>query len=98
MKIVIQCAASKVPGAGSLMGARGRPVLFVANPSLAPRSSTHSYAHPDEPTDQGKTWRERAIVKSGVRPDQAASLLFSVSSLFTSIPSLNFTPWMTLVS
>ena len=38
----------------------------------------------------------RAIVKSGVQPDQAASLLVSVSSSFTSIPSLNLTPSMTL--
>ncbi len=46
----------------------------------------------------GRTTRHRAIVKSGVHSNQAASLLLSVSSLFTSIPSLNFTPWMTLAT
>lgn len=57
MKIVIQCAANKVPDAGSLIDARGLPVLFVANPGLAPHSETCIYARPDDPAGDGLTWR-----------------------------------------
>ena len=58
MKIVIQCAASKDPGAGSLTDANGQPVLFVANPALAPPSGTCTYARPDDPAGNGLSWRD----------------------------------------
>jgi len=58
MKIVIQCAASKVPNAGSLTDTNGKPVLFVVNPALAPRSETCIYARPDDPLGNGLTLRE----------------------------------------
>jgi len=61
MKIVIQCAASKVPDAGSLTDAHGTPVLFVANPGLAPHSETCIYAHPDDPAGNGLTWRDLLV-------------------------------------
>ena len=61
MKIVIQCAASKVPDAGLLTDARGTPVLFVANPGLAPHSETWIYARPDDPAGNGLTWRDLLV-------------------------------------
>ena len=61
MKIIIQCAASKVPDAGSLTDARGTPVLFVANPGLAPYAETCIYARPDDPAGNGLTWRDLLV-------------------------------------
>jgi len=58
MKIVIQCAASKVPDAGSLTDANGKSVLFVANPALAPQSETCIYARPDDPAGNELTWHD----------------------------------------
>ncbi len=61
MKIVIQCAASKVRDAGLLTDAGGTPVLFVANPRLAPHSETCIYARPDDPAGNGLTWRDLLV-------------------------------------
>ena len=61
MKIVIQCAAKKDPDAGSLTDAHGTPVLFVANPGLAPHSDTCVYARPDDQAGNGKTWRDLLV-------------------------------------
>lgn len=61
MIIVIQCAARKRADAGYLRKTDGRPVLFVADPSLAPPSGRYDYARPDEVSDTGKTWRQRLL-------------------------------------
>ena len=61
MKIVIQCAAKKDSDAGSLTDAHGKPVLFVANPGLAPHSDTYVYTRPDDPAGHGKTWRDLLV-------------------------------------
>jgi len=61
LKIVIQCAASKVPDAGTLIDERARPVLFVARPDFAPPSETCIYARPDDPARHGKTWRDLLV-------------------------------------
>jgi len=61
VKIVIQCAARKVPDAGLLTDARGKPVLFVANPALAPHSEACIYARPDDPAGHGLTWRDLLV-------------------------------------
>ncbi len=61
MKIVIQCAASKVPDAGTLTDDRARPVLFVARPDFAPPSETCIYARPDDPARHGQTWRDLLV-------------------------------------
>ena len=58
MIIIIQCAASKRPGAERLMSARGKPVVFVADPEAAPANCTHIYARPDDISDSGKSWRQ----------------------------------------
>ena len=60
MKIIIQCASSKKPGAGTLTTSDGRPVTFVANVALAPRDNGKLYARPDDASDvPGMSWRLR---------------------------------------
>jgi hypothetical protein len=58
MIVVIQCAASKRPGAGCLVSVSGRPVIFVADPETAPADGIHIYARPDDPCDTGTSWRD----------------------------------------
>lgn len=58
MIAVIQCAASKKPGAGHLMTASGERVLFVAQPQAAPTAHAYIYARPDDPSDAGMSWRQ----------------------------------------
>jgi hypothetical protein len=57
MIIVIQCAASKRLGAGHLVSASGKPVVFVAQPLLAPADPAHEYARPDDLFRTGLSWR-----------------------------------------
>ena len=59
MIIVMQCARSKTATAGHLNDTEGRAVKFVSRPDLAPPSSKHVYAHPDETTTSGTSWRTR---------------------------------------
>lgn len=60
MRVVIQCAASKRADAGCLRTKTGQPVLFVADPSLAPSDGLYLYARPDDPVESiGETWRQR---------------------------------------
>jgi hypothetical protein len=58
MIIVIQCAASKQSGAGDLLSASGKPVIFVADPLAAPADARLIYALPDYPSAHGMSWRE----------------------------------------
>lgn len=60
MKIIIQCAGKKQSRARSFE-ANGKQIVFVANPELAPRSGTKLYAHPDDDSGNGQTWRERLL-------------------------------------
>jgi hypothetical protein len=57
MIVVMQCAARKQPGAGSMRTQDGRRVCFVADPAQAPDGEV-IYARPDDPSDTGPTWRE----------------------------------------
>jgi len=59
MIVVIQCAASKRPGAGHLVSKTGRPVAFVAHPELAQVGDRYLYARPD---DRSETDRAKRIV------------------------------------
>lgn len=61
MKVVIQCAASKMPGAKCIVDDEGKPVLFVARPEFAPADGKYRYAHPDDPAGDGRTWRQLLI-------------------------------------
>jgi hypothetical protein len=58
MIVVIQCAASKRAGAGHLQTPRGKPILFVAKPGLAPRACDFAYARPDDDSGDGQSWRQ----------------------------------------
>ena len=58
MLVVIQCAATKRSCAGHLSTQHGRRVMFVADPGLAPRDDGLLYAHPDDASDNGTSWRD----------------------------------------
>src|SRR5437868_1479389 len=58
MIAVIQCSASKRSGAGHLLSANGKRVVFVAEPQAAPPNSVCVYARPDDSSNNGLTWRE----------------------------------------
>jgi hypothetical protein len=59
MIVVIQCAASKRPGAGHLVERDGKLVDLVAHPEIAPAKSRRVYARPDDISDRGISWREQ---------------------------------------
>ena len=61
MNIVIQCAAQKMAEAGSLQTSDGRRVRFVAHPPVDGDTDRYIYAHPDEVSDDGRSWRERLL-------------------------------------
>lgn len=62
MKIIIQCASSKVATAPSLVTQAGRHVKFVAHPAKAPQRENCVYVRPDDPSDiSGRTWRQRLV-------------------------------------
>lgn len=61
MIIVIQCAARKKPDAGHFRAKTGRPILFVADPVLAPADRVFVYARPDDLSDSGETWRAQLL-------------------------------------
>lgn len=60
MIVVIQCAARKI-GDGYFLTQEGRRVLFVADPRRAPPLSGVIFARPDDPSDEGVTWREQLL-------------------------------------
>jgi hypothetical protein len=68
MIVVIQCAASKRSEAGHFYTKDGKRVLFVADPARSPASSNLVYARPDDPADDGISWREH-IARYNTTPD-----------------------------
>ena len=61
MIAVIQCAARKAPTAGHLTLSDGTPVLFVANPELAPNTPGFHFARPDDNAKPSLTWRQELL-------------------------------------
>lgn len=61
MIVVIQCAARKRSDAGRLRCADGKPVIFVAQPKLAPADDGVAYARPDDVSDGEMSWRESLL-------------------------------------
>jgi hypothetical protein len=60
MDIVIQCASTKDPNAGTLRTQDGKVVHFVAVPELCSGASGTLYARPDDISDlPALTWRDR---------------------------------------
>ena len=57
---VIQCAGSKQPGAGTFTQ-NGLPVRFVANKPDEEREAECVYAHPDDTSDSGISWRKTLL-------------------------------------
>lgn len=56
--VVIQCAATKRPGAGTLKDTNGNPITFVGDPSLAPHVGDGFLARPDDAAGDGCSWRD----------------------------------------
>ncbi len=76
MKVIIQCAASKAPGAGCLETRTGQPVKFVAQPEEAPRRKEWIYARPDDLSDvPGQSWREQLVTYNMTGHDNPFGLL-----------------------
>lgn len=59
--VVIQCAATKQPEAGHLIGEDGNPILFVARPDRAPKTKDILYQRPDDLALDGRTWRAHLL-------------------------------------
>lgn len=82
MRVVIQCAGSKQPAAGTFTTGDGRRVVFVAHPALAPKADDIHYAHPDDLSDrEGQTWRER-VTDENRRQGVASSRLCPAGLLY----------------
>ncbi|WP_413658605.1 hypothetical protein [Paraburkholderia phenoliruptrix] len=63
MKIVIQCAGSKIqpkPDAG-FRSSDNRRIKFVAHPELAPHGDSYVYVRPDDSFDGVQTWRQHLL-------------------------------------
>jgi hypothetical protein len=74
MIVVIQCAATKRPNAGHMLDAKGRRVVFVAHPEIMPSTDTLAYAHPDDVSDDGASWRDRVTAYNSHPADNAFGL------------------------
>jgi hypothetical protein len=75
MIVVIQCAASKRVGAGNLRTTDGTPVLFVANPGLAPDANNLMYACPDDAAGDTQSWRQTLLRYNEAPGDNPLRLL-----------------------
>ena len=73
--VVIQCAASKQPYAGNLKSENGQPVLFVANPEIAPKHSSVVYKRPDDPANSSQSYRDIVIEYNRDPADNPLKLL-----------------------
>ena len=61
LTVVIQCAGTKRPEAGRLVGEDGNPVVFVARPDRAPKTKDVLYQRPDDLAHDGRTWRTHLL-------------------------------------
>ena len=80
MIVVIQCAASKRPQAGRMV-ASGQPVHFVAHPQKAPNILDRIYAHQDDRTRDGSTWR-RLVAEYNKNPGNNPLGLYPAFDLY----------------
>ena len=58
MIIVIQCQGRKQPDAAYLKTSNGKALHLVAQPVLAPANPSCVYARPDDPSEDGRPWRQ----------------------------------------
>lgn len=61
-----------------LRSVNGRPVMFVAKPQLAPKSSEFLYARPDDMRDGQHTWRDVLLQTNQEPADNRFGLLAAV--------------------
>jgi hypothetical protein len=61
MKIVIQCAATKVSSAGYWRDDNNKRVNFIAQPSMAPENCGELFVRPDDIADEDKSYRDLLI-------------------------------------
>ena len=61
MIVVIQCAARKRKDAGYLRKEGDLPILIVADPAKAPSHDGLAYAHPDDISNNGVSWRDALV-------------------------------------
>ena len=56
--------------AGRFLSSDGKPLVFLADPSAAPRNDAVIYARPDDVAEGGTSWRElvRSYNKTGDNP------------------------------
>jgi len=75
MKVVVQCAASKRPRAGSLRTASGKKIVFVAESARCAVQPGMRYARPDDSSGEtGATWRD-LLKRYNAQPDNPHGLL-----------------------
>jgi hypothetical protein len=72
--VVIQCAGKKRKD-GFLCAREGKPVIFVADPASAPLSDDYVYMRPDDPSDQGGSWRDVLVRYNEAPGNNPLSLL-----------------------
>ncbi|MDB5575301.1 MAG: hypothetical protein JWR80_477 [Bradyrhizobium sp.] len=58
MIAIIQCAGRKSSDAGHIQRRDRTKVMFVAEPAIAPPEPDCVFAHPDDVSDYGPTWRQ----------------------------------------
>src|SRR3954468_15411313 len=75
MIAVIQCAATKRSDAGRLVTAAGKPVVFVADPAMAPPDTSVVYARPGDKSDGEKSWRQVLLDYNRNEPDNPLRLM-----------------------
>ena len=77
--VVIACAGSKNrpvskdPNAGYLETENGKPILFVANPAIAPQQSEVEYRRPDHIEPSGLSWRKELVKYNKTYRDTGAN-------------------------
>jgi hypothetical protein len=81
MIAVIQCAAKKCCDAGHLRRQGGTKVMFVAEPADAPPDPGCVFAHFDDVSDDGATWRQ-VLVRDNANPGNNPLDLVSAFELY----------------
>ncbi|MYE22759.1 MAG: hypothetical protein F4Y01_02255 [Gammaproteobacteria bacterium] len=73
--VVIQGGEDKVASAGHMVLPDGRPVVFVAEPGVAPSDPGMAYRRPDDRADGIQTFRDALVAYNGTPEDNPLGLL-----------------------
>jgi hypothetical protein len=82
MIAVIQCAARKREDAGYLRNENGVPVMIIADPSKTPLDDSIAYAHPDDLSTNGVSWRD-ALLRYNAAPGNNPLGLLAAYELYS---------------